>query len=99
MYSSEPLHHFVDDYLGYLYEACPTSATLDGVHTYDDLLEDLSRGALETQVRALSGFARRLDEIPVDGLTEVERIEHPVIAANIRARPVLFHPSHAAWRR
>jgi uncharacterized protein (DUF885 family) len=76
----------VDDYLGYLYEACPTGATLDGVHTYDDLLEDLSRGAIEAQARALAGFARRLDEIPLDGLTEVERIEHPVIAANIRAR-------------
>ncbi len=86
MQSSEPLHHFVDDYLGYLYEACPTSATLDGVHTYDDLLEDLSRSALEAQARALSGFSRRLDEIPIEGLTEVERIEHPVIAANIRAR-------------
>ena len=86
MQSSEPLHHFVDDYLGYLAQACPTSATLDGVHTYDDLLEDLSRSALEAQARALSGFSRRLDEIPIEGLTEVERIEHPVIAANIRAR-------------
>ncbi len=86
MYSSEPLHHFVDDYLRYLYEIQPTSAALDGVHTYDDLLEDLSRSALEAQARALSGFARRLDEISLDGLTETERIEHPVIAANIRAR-------------
>ena len=86
MHSSEPLHHFVDDYLRYLYETQPTGATLDGVHTHDDLLEDLSRSALEMQARALSGFARRLDEIPLDGLTEVERIEHPVVAANIRAR-------------
>jgi uncharacterized protein (DUF885 family) len=86
VYSSEPLHHFVDDYLRYLYEIQPTSATLDGVHTHDDLLEDLSRSALETQARTLSGFARRLDEISLDGLTEVERIEHPVIGANIRAR-------------
>jgi uncharacterized protein (DUF885 family) len=86
VYSSEPLHHFVDDYLGYLYEICPTGAALDGVHTYDDLLEDLSRSAMEAQARALSGFARRLGEIPLDGLTEIERIEHPVIAANIRAR-------------
>ena len=86
MYSSEPLHHFVDDYLGYLYETCPTGATLDGVHTYDDLLEDVSRNAMEAQARALAGFARRLDEIPLEGLTEVERVEHPVIAANIRAR-------------
>lgn len=86
MHSSEPLHHFVDDYLRYLYEIQPTGAALDGVHMHDDLLEDLSRSALELQARVLSGFARRLDEIPHDGLTEVERVEHPVIAANIRGR-------------
>ena len=43
MYSSEPLPHFVDDYLRYLQEVHPTVAALDGVHTHDDLLEDLSR--------------------------------------------------------
>ncbi len=86
MHSSEPLHHFVDDYLRYLYETQPTSATLDGVHTHDDLLEDSSRGGLELQARTLAGFGRRLDEIPLEGLNDVERIEHPVVAANIRAR-------------
>jgi uncharacterized protein (DUF885 family) len=86
VHSSEPLHHFVDDYLRYLYETQPTGAALDGVHTHDDVLEDLSRGALELQARSLAGFARRLDEIPLEGLTEVERVEHPVVAANIRAR-------------
>ena len=33
-----------------------------------------------------SGFARRLNEIRQDGLTPVERIEHPIVAAHIRAR-------------
>ena len=41
MYSSEPLPHFVDDYLRYLQETRPTLASLDGVHLHDDLLEDL----------------------------------------------------------
>jgi len=86
VFSSEPLHHFVDDYLRYLYETHPTAAALDGVHTHDDLLEDLSRSGLEGQARALSGFGRRLGEIAVEGLTPSERIEHPVIAANIRSR-------------
>ena len=40
MIASEPLPHFVDDLLGYLHETHPTHATLDGVHTHDDLLED-----------------------------------------------------------
>jgi uncharacterized protein (DUF885 family) len=86
VFSSEPLHHFVDDYLRYLYETHPTAAALDGVHTHDDLLEDLSRSGLESQARALAGFSRRLSDIAVDGLTPSERVEHPVIAANIRSR-------------
>ena len=86
MYSSEPLHHFVDHYLAFLYESHPTDATLDGVHAYDDLLEDYSRQGIENQVRTLAGFSRRLDQITPDSLTPVERIEHPIVAANIRGR-------------
>ena len=86
MYSSEPLHHFVDDYLQYLQEVHPTIAALDGVHAHDDLLEDLGRAAIEADTRALSGFARRLNDIRQDGLTPVERIEHPIVAAHIKAR-------------
>src|SRR5438309_7341349 len=53
---SEPLPHFVDDLLGYLHETHPTHATLDGVHTHDDLLEDVSRQGVEHEARALSGY-------------------------------------------
>lgn len=86
MHSSEPLHHFVDDYLRFLHEVQPTNATLDGVHVHDDLLEDVSRAALEDQARTLSGFARRLEEISPGGLTAVEKIERPMLASNIRSR-------------
>jgi uncharacterized protein (DUF885 family) len=86
MYSAEPLHHFVDHYLAFLYEAHPSDATLDGVHTHDDLLEDLGRQAVEARIRALAGFSRRLDQIAPDSLTAIEKVEHPVVAANIRAR-------------
>ena len=86
MYSSEPLPHFVDDYLRYLQEINPTIAALDGTHTHDDLLEDLSRSAIEADVRALAGFARRLTEIDQAALTPVEKVEQPILAAHIRAR-------------
>jgi uncharacterized protein (DUF885 family) len=86
MYSSEPLPHFVDDYLQYLQETRPTLAALDGVHVHDDLLEDLSRPAVEADARALAGFARRLSEIDPNGLSPVEVIEQPMLADNIRAR-------------
>jgi hypothetical protein len=84
--SSEPLPHFVDDYLAYLHETWPTSATFDGVHTYDDHLEDLARTAIEREVRDLGGFARRLAAIDPAALTAVERIERPMIEAHIGGR-------------
>jgi uncharacterized protein (DUF885 family) len=96
--SSEPFNHFVDAYLAYLHEVHPTSATLDGVHTHDDLVEDLSRQGIEQHTRALSGFARRLQDINPSDLTPVERAEQPMVAANIQAR--MFELEHTrTWER
>jgi uncharacterized protein (DUF885 family) len=98
MYSAEPLPHFVDEYLTYLYEAHPTMATFDGVHVHDDLLEDLGRQAIDAQIRELSGFARRLAAIDPQRLTELERLERPALEASIRAR--LFElESVRTWER
>ncbi len=98
MRSSEPFHHFVDDYLAYLHEVHPTGATLDGVHTYDDHIEDFSRHAIDQHTRALSGFARRLQDINPNDLTAVEKAEQPMVAANIQAR--MFELEHIrTWER
>jgi hypothetical protein len=86
MIASEPLPHFVDDLLGYLHETHPTYATLDGVHAHDDLLEDLSRHAIDSEAHALAGYLRRLDEISQDALTPTERLEHRMLTANLQAR-------------
>jgi len=86
MNASEPLPHFVDDLLGYLRETHPTHATLDGVHTHDDLLEDFSAHAMEGESHALAGYLRRLDEIEAGGLTPVERLEHRMLTSHIRGR-------------
>ncbi len=86
MYSAEPLPHFVDEYLSYLYEVHPTNATFDGVHLHDDLLEDWGRKAIDAQIRDLGGFARRLAAIDPTRLTDTERLERPALDASIRAR-------------
>ena len=86
MYLSEPFPHFVDDYLAYLHEVLPSQAALDGVHQHDDLLEDLSRSAVDTHLRTLAGFGRRLQQIETATLQPVEQIEHAIVAANIEAR-------------
>ena len=86
MYSAEPLPHFVDEYLAYLHEVHPTNATFDGIHVHDDLLEDLSRQAIDRQIRDLGGFARRLAAIDPARLTDIERLERPALENSIRAR-------------
>ena len=86
MIASEPLPHFVDDLLSYLHETHPTYATLDGVHTHDDLLEDVSRHGIESEARALAGYLRRLDEINRDALTVVERLEHRMVTSHLQGR-------------
>ena len=86
MIASEPLPHFIDDLLGYLREAHPTYATLDGVHTHDDLLEDFSVHAIEGEAHALAGYLRRVDEINPAGLTPVERLEHRMVNEHVRGR-------------
>src|SRR5262249_44068220 len=86
MIVSEPLPHFVDDLLGYLHETHPTYATLDGVHAHDDLLEDVSRHAVDSEAHALAGYLRRLDEINREGLTPGERLDHRMLTANLQGR-------------
>jgi len=86
MIASEPLSHFIDDLLGFLHETHPTHATLDGVHTHDDLLEDVSRHGIESEARALAGYLRRLDEINRDALTPIETLEHRMLTAHLQGR-------------
>lgn len=86
MESLEPLPHFVDDYLSFLYEARPTAATFDGVHTHDDLLEDFARGQIERQRRDLGGFARRLAAIRAESLNPAQRLDRAMLESDIRAR-------------
>jgi uncharacterized protein (DUF885 family) len=98
MHAAEPLPHFVDDFLQFLYEVHPTGATMDGVHTHDDLIEDYRRTAIDTHVSALAGFARRLDAIPTDQLALREQIEHQIVSSNIRARQFELEATRS-WER
>ena len=86
MHPSEPFPHFVDDYLAYLYEVHPSQASVDGIHLHDDLIEDLSRPAVDAHIRALSGFGRRLHQIDAAALPAVEQVDHRITVANIEAR-------------
>ncbi|MEQ1575229.1 MAG: DUF885 domain-containing protein [Vicinamibacterales bacterium] len=98
MYPSEPFPHFVDAYLAYLHEQHPSNASLDGVHLHDDLLEDLSRPAVDAHVRALSGFGRRLHQIDPQQLPAGERVDHGILSADVEARMYEFEQVRT-WER
>lgn len=98
MHSAEPLPRFVDEYLAWLHETHPTSATFDGVHAHDDLLEDLSRATIDAHIRELGNFGRRLAAIDPERLAPGERLDHPVAEGSIRAR--LYELEHVrSWER
>src|ERR1700689_5345316 len=53
-----------DDYFDHFYfPSNPPTAAADGVHRYDDRLEDYGRAEVERQVKALQGFERRLQAV------------------------------------
>ena len=91
MYTTEPLSHFADEYLDFLYESLPTAASGDGVHTHDDRIEDAERDAW------LIGPSINLDA----GRTEL----HVFDAARIEDGPVVSWAAdfalpagfHGAW--
>ena len=84
--ASEPLSHFIKEYMGFVHETYPTEAASDGVHAHDDLLEDFSRDAIETRGRELGGWARRLEGIGLSGLTPDEVRDRRMLADCIRSR-------------
>jgi len=86
MHPSEPFPHFVEDYLAHLHEFLPGKASCDGVHLHDDLLENFSRSAVETHVRGLAGFGRRLQHIDAAFLQPSERIDRRILAAQIESQ-------------
>lgn len=86
MDSLETVQHFIDDYLGYLYELRPTAASFDGVHAFDDHVEDFTRTALDRQARDLGGFARRLASIRPDALSLDDRLDRSTLEHDVQAR-------------
>lgn len=86
MMSSEPLHHFLDDCLSTLHELNPTAATFDGVHAFDDHLEDMSRAGIDAHIQTLASLSRRLASINEDSLTATEKIERPWVASHLKGR-------------
>src|SRR6202034_3217034 len=75
-----------DDYFDHFYfPSNPTTATADGVHRYDDRLEDYGRAEVDRQVKALQGYERRVQAVNAAGLSERVRGDAELLLSNIRS--------------
>ena len=77
------LARLAEDYFAERMRANPFEATLFGVPGYDDQVPDPTREADQARILTLDSLARRLDEIPTEGLTEDERITRSMLATAI----------------
>lgn len=75
-----------DDYFdSFYFPANPSSATADGIHRYDDRLEDFSRADVERRVKALHGYERRVETVDPSGLSERVRGDRELLLSSIRS--------------
>ncbi|HEX2791644.1 MAG TPA: DUF885 domain-containing protein [Steroidobacteraceae bacterium] len=75
-----------DDYFDHFYfPSNPSTATSDGIHRYDDRLEDFGRAEVERQVKVLQGYERRFQAVEPSGLSERVRGDRELLLSSIRS--------------
>jgi uncharacterized protein (DUF885 family) len=76
----------VESYLEDFHSRHPTSASLNGLHTWDAYLEDFSREAFEDEARAARQFAERFSRINADLLDLSDQLDRQFLLDSIQAR-------------
>lgn len=75
---------FVDEYFDWTFRSSPWSATILGIHAYDDELGDLSRSSIEARIGELEAFLERLLEFEIAALSFDERIDARALESRMR---------------
>lgn len=75
----------VDAYLAWHYAAHPVDATLDGIHDYDDRLQDLSAAAIGAEIAAQRRWLDRLRALDRALLSDDGAVDHALLETSIRA--------------
>ncbi len=76
---------FVDAFLEHFAARHPSIAAGNGLHIYDDRLEDFSAQAVAAEVEGWQALKTRLEAIPAAPLTPDERVDHRIVAGLIDA--------------
>jgi len=82
---AERFDGFVDAFLNHFAERHPSIAAGNGLHMFDDRLEDFSAAGVAAEIAAWKGLRTRLTAIPVEPLTPDERVDHRIVAGLIDA--------------
>lgn len=83
----QQFHLVSDEYFDQVYFPYqPTAGTVTGYHQYDTKLEDYSRATIDAQVRALSGFEKRVAAIPPAALDPTTRGDRQMVLNDIHSR-------------
>ena len=83
--SAERFDAFVDAFLDHFASRHPSIAAGNGLHVYDDRLEDFSAASVASEVAVWKQLRTRLDAIPVAPLTPDERVDHRIVGGLIDA--------------
>ena len=62
----------------------PTLGTQNGLHQYDEKLEDYSAAGVQKQIAALHQWEKKISEIPADGLDAPVAADREILLNNIR---------------
>lgn len=75
----------VNDYIADFFVRNPTTATYDGIHTYDDKLEDYSRTGIDRNLASLKAWRIRFEAVDRKKLTELQRDDLDLVLNDIRS--------------
>jgi uncharacterized protein (DUF885 family) len=64
----------------------PSTATLSGVHSYDDRLEDFSRVSIDHEIAGLKASLKQVEATPVAGLDQSTRGDRELVLSSIHSR-------------
>lgn len=97
-HAEQDFRQLSDEYFNYYLKHNPSYATEMGVHTYDDQLEDYSKGEVQASVVFLKGFQKQLNQIDHRKLSLDEGIDYELIQNHILSLLLEFETIRS-WER
>jgi uncharacterized protein (DUF885 family) len=73
----------VDQFFDAYFTLSPSAATSAGLHQYDSLLEDYSRGGVERAIATAKEYQARFEKLDASGLTPEQQADRELVLAHI----------------